>query len=146
TDGRRKVTNYKSADRSKRKPITSHETSSESLLTNEPTRHNKQGPSERTPKGTRAVLGLASSKVALQSQFRSAMCEFANLPSAASPELRSLPLLTEVNITLLNLAFAILHFVLAPTGLEPVAAALVAGQSFWYRASLPGVRVAVASS
>mmetsp|Transcript_22819 Transcript_22819/g.51725 ORF Transcript_22819/g.51725 Transcript_22819/m.51725 type:complete len:381 (+) Transcript_22819:237-1379(+) len=58
------------------------------------------------------------------------MCEFANLPSAASPKLRSLPLLTEVNITLLNLAFAILHFVLAPTGLEPVAAALVAGNLF----------------
>ena len=31
---------------------------------------------------------------------------------------------------LLNLAFAILHFVLAPTGLEPVAAALVAGNLF----------------
>jgi len=44
--------------------------------------------------------------------------------------LRSLPILTEINIFLINLAFAIAHVVLKPTGLESAVAAFCMGNLF----------------
>ncbi|KAL7543597.1 hypothetical protein ACHAXR_012927 [Thalassiosira sp. AJA248-18] len=48
----------------------------------------------------------------------------------SSKNLRPLPLLTEINIFLINLAFAICHVVLKPTGLEPAVSALCMGNLF----------------
>ena len=45
-------------------------------------------------------------------------------------QLRRLPLLTEINIFLFTLTFAILHVILKPTGLEPIVASLCFGNLF----------------
>jgi hypothetical protein len=44
--------------------------------------------------------------------------------------LRKIPLLTRINIFLINLAFAVLHVILKPTGLEPIISALAVGNLF----------------
>lgn len=44
--------------------------------------------------------------------------------------LRRIPLLTRINIFLINLAFATLHIILKPTGLEPMISALAVGNLF----------------
>ncbi|KAL9187889.1 hypothetical protein ACHAXT_006267 [Thalassiosira profunda] len=43
---------------------------------------------------------------------------------------RRLPVLTEINICLINLAFAILHVILKPLGLEQIAAGMMTGNLF----------------
>ena len=48
----------------------------------------------------------------------------------SSNKLRPLPLLTEINIFILNVAFAIIHVVLKPTGLEPAVSAFCFGNLF----------------
>ena len=45
-------------------------------------------------------------------------------------QLRRLPLLTEINIFIFKLTFAILHVILKPTGLESIVASLCFGNLF----------------
>jgi hypothetical protein len=54
----------------------------------------------------------------------------AKLQEEHHPPLRRIPLLTEINIFLINLVFASLHVVLKPTGLEPIISALAVGNLF----------------
>lgn len=51
-------------------------------------------------------------------------------PTPPPPSLRRLPLLTEINIFIFTVTFAILHVILRPTGLEPIVASVCVGNLF----------------
>lgn len=67
----------------------------------------------------------------------------ARAPHPSPLQLRPLPLLTEINIFLINLAFATLHFTLKSTGLEPAAAAFCMGNLFGIVVPYLGIVVAL---
>eukprot|EP00986_Skeletonema_menzelii_P016569 scaffold15059_cov146-Skeletonema_menzelii.AAC.9 len=56
--------------------------------------------------------------------------ESTRAPMMTKHTLRRLPLLTEINIFIFTLTFAILHVILQPTGLEPIVASLCVGNLF----------------
>ncbi|KAL7527133.1 hypothetical protein ACHAWF_002050 [Thalassiosira exigua] len=62
----------------------------------------------------------------------------------SKPKLRALPLLTAINIFIIDFAFAILHVLLKPTGLEPAVAAFCVGNLFGIVLPYFGVIAAVA--
>eukprot|EP00956_Cyclotella_meneghiniana_P014985 scaffold22712_cov78-Cyclotella_meneghiniana.AAC.4 len=57
------------------------------------------------------------------------MCAPADAATKQQP-LRPIPLLTQINIYLINVVFAALHIILEPTGIEPVVSAFAVGNLF----------------